>query len=181
MNCEKTGCVAYLHEYQHWVRGDSFRTKRGDLVIRVSSRHHSEPGPVNYEVRRIDHWFDNRGEGTSTMFVSLDDFEYYGYNGDERRTYAEKLAEFDAKRPKLVPVETLRGGSHKQHSLKPIPVGQMRITLAGVPDAGKSGDGKCQHTWRFLADGQECAVWDYKGERWSGYGPKDVFERLGLL
>jgi hypothetical protein len=32
--------------------------------------------------------------------------------------------------------------------------------------------------WGFKADGIECAIWDYKGVRWSTYGPKEIFDRL---
>lgn len=39
---------------------------------------------------------------------------------------------------------------------------------------------KVKFSWAFLVDGKECAIWDYKGARWSGYGPKECFEALGI-
>jgi hypothetical protein len=83
MICQKTGCVAYLFEYQHWVRGDSFLTSDGSLVIRVSSRHHASPGPVNYEIHHVDHWFDNVDgrSAPSTLIAGSKDYRYFGYDG----------------------------------------------------------------------------------------------------
>lgn len=40
---------------------------------------------------------------------------------------------------------------------------------------------KVKFSWAFLVDGKECAIWDYKGTRWSGYGPKECFEALGII
>jgi hypothetical protein len=37
---------------------------------------------------------------------------------------------------------------------------------------------KVRHSWGFKADGKECGIWDYKGSRWSTYGPKAVFNQL---
>ena len=37
---------------------------------------------------------------------------------------------------------------------------------------------KVKHSWGFKADGQPCGVWDYKGGRWSVFGPKEVFDTL---
>ena len=52
-----------------------------------------------------------------------------------------------------------------------------------VPDLGPSTDGKATHQWCFYADGHEkaCVIWDYRGERWSAFGPRDVYEELGWL
>jgi hypothetical protein len=65
--------------------------------------------------------------------------------------------------------------------------------LVGNPKRG-SADGKCDYTWEFYAskwmngaNGEPfeltlpCSIWDYKGSRWSGYGPPDAFRELGLL
>lgn len=41
-------------------------------------------------------------------------------------------------------------------------------------------DSKVKHRWEFLVDGVECAIWDYYGTRWSAYGPREAFEKLGL-
>jgi len=61
--------------------------------------------------------------------------------------------------------------------------------------ARPSKDGKCVFQWDFFAakyierksDGElvqiafPCAIWDYKGSRWSAYGPREVFVAMGLL
>lgn len=39
---------------------------------------------------------------------------------------------------------------------------------------------KVRYSWRFVVDGKECAIWDYRGARWSGYGPKECFDALGI-
>lgn len=37
---------------------------------------------------------------------------------------------------------------------------------------------KVKHSWGFNVDGQPCGIWDYKGSRWSTFGPKSVFDSL---
>ena len=41
---------------------------------------------------------------------------------------------------------------------------------------------KVVNSWRFIADGNECAIWDYKGShewgQFSTFGPDYVFEEL---
>lgn len=72
--------------------------------------------------------------------------------------------------------------SSKQHSLNPsLTVEDIASKLPGIQDQGRSGDGKCTHTWEFFADGKECSIWDYKGARWSAWGPREVFEELGFF
>lgn len=39
---------------------------------------------------------------------------------------------------------------------------------------------KVKHRWEFLVNGKECAIWDYHDVRWSAYGPREAFEKLGL-
>lgn len=71
--------------------------------------------------------------------------------------------------------------SYLEHRLHPrISVEEITALLPGIKDEGESGDGKVTHHWSFLADGRECAIWDYRGLRWSAYGPQYVLERLGL-
>jgi hypothetical protein len=38
--------------------------------------------------------------------------------------------------------------------------------------------GKTDLEWSFTADGYPCGIWDYKGRRWSTYGPRWVFVAL---
>jgi hypothetical protein len=77
--------------------------------------------------------------------------------------------------------------SHRQHRLpESLTVEQITIATKSEPKLG-STDGKCDHTWTFYA--QEnfadvpivCQIWDYKGSRWSAFGPREVFESIGLL
>ena len=78
--------------------------------------------------------------------------------------------------PERTPIE-----SYIQHRLHPgITVEQIEAALPGIRDEGESWDKKVAHHWAFIADGQECAVWDMRGLRWSAYGPPEVFAALGL-
>ena len=56
-------------------------------------------------------------------------------------------------------------------------IGEM---LPNVRDQGTSADGKCTHTWDFTVDGAECSIWDYKGLRWSAYGPEAALRSIGF-
>lgn len=38
--------------------------------------------------------------------------------------------------------------------------------------------GKVENSWGFTVDGVRCGIWDYKGSRWSTFGPSSIFERL---
>lgn len=38
--------------------------------------------------------------------------------------------------------------------------------------------GKVKHSWGFTVDGQRCGIWDYRGGRWSVFGPQEVFDVL---
>lgn len=71
--------------------------------------------------------------------------------------------------------------SHLQWRLHPgITVEQIEEALPGISDQGLSADAKVHHHWAFLADDQECSIWDYRDMPWSAYGPPEVFEALGL-
>ena len=71
--------------------------------------------------------------------------------------------------------------SYLEHRLHPaLTVEAIQAALPGIEDEGESGDGKVTHHWSFVADGRECAIWDFKGLRWSAYGPREVYDALGL-
>lgn len=74
-------------------------------------------------------------------------------------------------------------GTHKMWSLDPkLSAPNITKLLGGhVKPTKGSADGKCTFTWDFYADGQPCGIWDYKGCRWSGYGPEEVFKNLGMF
>jgi hypothetical protein len=64
-----------------------------------------------------------------------------------------------------------------------------QITALVGPPKGPSSDGKCKYRWEFFAqtwtDGNQyvtpCAIWDYYDRRWSSFGPREVFQQLGLI
>jgi hypothetical protein len=59
-------------------------------------------------------------------------------------------------------------------SLSPgLTVHQISTRLGVNPTLG-SADGKVSYRWQFTVNGELCAVWDYKGARWSYYGPKNT-------
>ena len=71
--------------------------------------------------------------------------------------------------------------SSRQGRLASIPKTAVDSILAEYGEfryVSGSKDGKCKHTWEFLADGTECAIWDYNGSRWSLFGPRAVFEEI---
>ena len=57
-------------------------------------------------------------------------------------------------------------------------VDNINQTLKFASNSEESSDGKVTHEWQFSADEHECAIWDYKGTRWSFYGPSEVFVKL---
>lgn len=72
--------------------------------------------------------------------------------------------------------------THKQHSLdEKLTPRDITQLLGGLKSSGPSGDGKCKYEWDFYADGEPCGIWDYKGSRWSAYGPAEVFIKLGMM
>lgn len=71
--------------------------------------------------------------------------------------------------------------TYKQWSLAAVPVDTVSQLLGFRPNGLPSCDGKVTAEWNFVADGQPCSIWDYRGARWSAYGPREVFEALGLL
>lgn len=77
---------------------------------------------------------------------------------------------------KILPAKTWIA-SHKQHRLpSDLTAADIQNRLPGIVDQGLSGDEKCTHTWDFLIDGVECSIWDYRGARWSAYGPAEVLQ-----
>jgi hypothetical protein len=43
---------------------------------------------------------------------------------------------------------------------------------------GPSADGKVRYRWRFRVGDDVCAIWDYRGVRWSYFGPSKIFCQL---
>lgn len=82
------------------------------------------------------------------------------------------------KHPDVMPYPESFMASHRQGRLSSAITARAISARLGMPSKGASGDGKATHDWQFVFDGNECAIWDYKGTRWSYYGPRAVFESL---
>lgn len=82
MQCEKTGCCAYLHEYDLWVYGDSFRDDRTKmLMFRISGTSMDRPingDVIHYSVGVTSQWWD-RDKQVSTLIAA--ESMYFGYEG----------------------------------------------------------------------------------------------------
>lgn len=54
--------------------------------------------------------------------------------------------------------------------------------FAALPDATfrdtPTADKKVTMEWAFLANGELCGIWDYRGGRFSTYGPGGIFRIL---
>ncbi len=75
-------------------------------------------------------------------------------------------------------VQVAKGGSHRQGRLpSTLTVADITKRLGFKPMLG-SPDGKCAYTWSFKFDGVLCAVWDYRGARWSAGGPAPMLLAL---
>lgn len=88
-----------------------------------------------------------------------------------------------APRKPRVSMPTRNFGSGKDWSLDGSlrPADIDRILGQGKQYRVSDDPGKVKFSWRFLVDGKECAIWDYKGVRWSAFGPKECFQALGFI
>lgn len=69
-------------------------------------------------------------------------------------------------------------GSFKTGSLpSSITVERINRVLGFAPNVDDDPD-KVEYSWSFLVDGEHCAIWDYRGVRWSTYGPSEIFFEL---
>lgn len=74
--------------------------------------------------------------------------------------------------------------SFKMHSLTNLTVDHINSVLGfdGYQRNHAQDGGKVINEWRFTADGQPCAIWDYKGSQhvgaFSAWGPRAVFDLL---
>ena len=61
--------------------------------------------------------------------------------------------------------------SHKSGSLSPLREPDEITARLGVqPDTDDIDADKQTMEWRFIVNGKPCAIWDYKGVRWSCWG-----------
>ena len=94
------------------------------------------------------------------------------------RTPAPKKTPAAPKKP-VIKARSSFHSTHKQWSLDPsLTKAQITKILGVQPDSG--GDGKVKANWDFYANGAPCGIWDYYGAKWSAYGPREVFEALGM-
>ena len=69
--------------------------------------------------------------------------------------------------------------THRQGRLSPeLSQADIQARLGDIKADPPSADGKATVSWDFVANGYSCSIWDYKGRRWSYYGPRHVFELL---
>lgn len=79
--------------------------------------------------------------------------------------------------PRLAPCS--RGiGSHKQGELIDTFTPKKIDQIVGADKRVSDDPSKVKHSWSFLWNGKQCAIWDYYGHRWSIFGPKEAFEDL---
>ena len=75
-------------------------------------------------------------------------------------------------------------GSHKTGSIKGLMEADITKKLGLNPQRHgvNDGDGKVAYEWSFTADGEECAIWEWKGGGRSGfhsaYGPSHVLRQI---
>lgn len=91
LSCLKTGCHAYVEQYDQWVYGDAFSSEagscRGLLIIRVAEVSIGKP-VSGHAVRHIDvcdvaQWWDQHREkqGTASTLVCEGLWRWHGYDG----------------------------------------------------------------------------------------------------
>jgi hypothetical protein len=82
----------------------------------------------------------------------------------------------------IVPVD--RPGGHRTGSLSDsLSKADIIEKLGFSPNCNDDPD-KVRNSWGFLVNpdsngnGTHCGIWDYKGFKWSTYGPDEIFEYL---
>ncbi|MFA7278735.1 MAG: hypothetical protein WC100_01410 [Sterolibacterium sp.] len=70
------------------------------------------------------------------------------------------------------------GGSHKTGSLSPSFTKDDITRILGFAPNVQDDPAKVTASWGFMVNGHQCGIWDYKGGRWSTYGPQGVFDML---
>jgi len=67
--------------------------------------------------------------------------------------------------------------SSKTGSLQPIPKSEIDHILGFLNNSVGDQD-KVKYQWDFIYKGAEMSIWDYKGVRWSTFGPAEHFIEL---
>ena len=77
---------------------------------------------------------------------------------------------------KILPLNEV--GPHRTGSINPnYTVEDINRILGFAPNVQDDPD-KVENSWGFTVNGVQCGIWDYKGARWSTFGPKEVFNKL---
>jgi len=68
--------------------------------------------------------------------------------------------------------------THKTGELHPELDAERISQILGFPASSEDDPDKVTFIWDFWADGEACSIWDYRGKRWSTFGPERVFAAL---
>ena len=77
---------------------------------------------------------------------------------------------------KIVPVN--RPGDHRSCSVSSDYTVEEITKILGFAPNVKDDPFKVKNSWGFKVDGVQCGIWDYKGSRWSFFGPREIAEKL---
>lgn len=77
----------------------------------------------------------------------------------------------------IEPVDDI-DGTHRTGSISSSYTPEMISETLGFGPNIEDDPWKVTHSWGFIADGHLCAIWDFKGSRWSTYGPGHVLKQL---
>ena len=76
----------------------------------------------------------------------------------------------------IKPIQT--DETHKTGSLpSSYSVKDINKALGFSPNV-KDDEYKVKYSWGFTVDGVECAIWDYRGARWSVWDPSKVLSKV---
>ena len=78
--------------------------------------------------------------------------------------------------PKIEAVD--QAGEHKQFTVNPNLTPGDVTRMIGFPANVKDDPDKVKRSWGFTVDGERCGVWDYKGSRWSAWGPLEALQKV---
>lgn len=87
-------------------------------------------------------------------------------------------------KPKILPVDT--PGDHAQGQLSNRLTKKDIEKVLGFPPNVQDDPEKVKNSWGFTvwlagygsSKGVRCGIWDYKGTRWSTFGPAEIFKTL---
>lgn len=77
---------------------------------------------------------------------------------------------------KIAPVD--RAGDSRTGSLSSELSVEDINTILGFPPNVQDDPDKVKYSWGFTIDGVRCGIWDYRGGRWSTFGPREAFVKV---